>query len=233
MTNSEKFLNLFRNLEGYLKKLVNEPSYVSFRNLVIRASKINPAINEYANDLWELVELRNGIVHAPTNKTIAEVYDFVISLTEEIYKKIIKPPTAVEIASKPVYICQANDDLIIQVKLMKEKIFTHVPVYENNKFIGVLSETSIFNWFADLDKNNIPIQEIKVGDIKPVIDILNRPNEYFEFVKENKNAYFIKEWFTKAIKENKRLGAVFVTDDGTKDGKILGIITAWDLPRLK
>ena len=65
------------------------------------------------------------------------------------------------------------------------------------------------------------------------MDIKNRNNEYFEFVSANTNAFLIKKWFTEAVKNRKRLGAVFVTTNGQQDGKLLGIITAWDLPRIK
>ena len=39
--------------------------------------------------------------------------------------------------------------------------------------------------------------------------------------------------FEDAIYGKNRLGAVLITKNGTKDEKPLGIITAWDLPKLK
>ena len=73
MKNSKEFIKIFNALEHYLNKLVNKPCYLRFSELLEEASKINPAVREYANDLREFAELRNAIVHAPTGKIIAEV----------------------------------------------------------------------------------------------------------------------------------------------------------------
>jgi len=233
MTKSEKFLEKFKKLEKSLREMVNKPKYIPFWELVKEARKINPVVEEYQEDLRELAELRNGIVHTPKGKIIAEVSDFAIELIQEIYQKITKPPTAFEIASRPVYCCQLEDSLLSQLKVMREKIYTHVPVYNGEKFVGVLSENSIFNWYCDVGQKISISSKTKVKEIKPYLDIHNRENEYFEFVKKDENAYKIKKWFSQAIKKNKRLGAVFVTKDGTPKGEMLGIITAWDLPRIK
>jgi len=233
MSNTEEFLKIFNELEAYLRKLVNEPRYNPFKNLINEAKKKNPAVGEYANDLWEFAELRNGLVHAARDKILAEVNDTGLCLIKEISQKIKCPPTAFDIATKSVHVCQMDDHLLSEIKIMKEKIFTHVPVYEGNRFIGILSESSIFNWQCETTKENFISQDMKVRDIKKFLDINNRLNEYFEFVSKGTNAYLIKQWFTEAIKKNKRLGAVFVTENGKQDGKMLGIITAWDLPRIK
>lgn len=34
------------------------------------------------------------------------------------------------------------------------------------------------------------------------------------------------------VNQTKRLGAIFVTENGKREEKIIGIITSWDLPKL-
>ena len=233
MKNSKEFIKIFNALEHYLNKLVNKPCYLRFSELLEEASKINPAVREYANDLREFAELRNAIVHAPTGKIIAEVFSSTVEKFKKIYKRIKTPLKAYEIASRPVYCCDLDDSLSLQIKVMRRKTYTHVPVYHGDLFIGVLSESSIFNWLSDLTRLDLDFNKLKVKDIKKYLSIQNRPNEYFKFVSKHANAYLIKQWFNESIRENKRLGAVFVTQTGAKDEKILGIITAWDLPRIK
>jgi CBS domain-containing protein len=174
MSNSKKFLNIFNDLEIYIRKLVNKPSYVPFKDLVNAAAKINPAIEEYANDLWEFAELRNALIHSARGEIIAEVSDTAISLLKEVQKKIISPPTAFSVASKPVYACQINDSLLEKIRVMKEKLFTHVPVYDGNEFIGVLSESSIFNWQCEAAIGICITPDTKVGAIKKYLDINTR-----------------------------------------------------------
>ena len=233
MSNTSTFLKIYNGLEKYLSKLVNEPNYNSIPSLINKVKDKNPAVEEYANDLWELAELRNALVHNKKHEVLAEVTKRAVELIKKISSKIEHPPLAIEVASKPVYVCQASDFLLNELKIMKDKVYTHVPVYDNGKFIGILSESSIFNWQCEVNEAHINLKNMKVGDIKDFLDIKNRNNEYFEFVSENTNAFLIKKWFTEAVKNRKRLGAVFVTTNGQQDGKLLGIITAWDLPRIK
>ena len=233
MKNSKKFLKIFNALEQYLEKLANKPDHYQFKELVKYLSNINPVIKEYAHELREFAELRNAIVHEPKKKIIAEVYPYVVDEIKKIYKRITRPLKAYEVATKPVYCCDLNDFLLIHIREMRRKIYTHVSVYNGNQFVGVLSESSIFNWLSDLDRFDFDLEKIKVKDIQEYLNIENRPNEYFKFVSKNENAYLIKQWFKEAIGEKKRLGAVFVTETGQKDEKIIGIITSWDLPRIK
>jgi predicted transcriptional regulator len=232
MRNVNEFLQIFNKIEVYIRKLVNSPSYIPFSNLIEKSSQINPTIKEYANDLRELAELRNALVHEKRELIFAEVTDIAVDFSKKIYELIINPPLAIDIANKPVYCCSVNDNLLEQLKIMKENIYTHVPIYNGNNFIGILSESSIFNWLGDIKDFDRSLANMKIRDIEKYLDIYNRSNEYFEFVTKNENVYLIKQWFIEAIKNQKRLGAVFITEDGTQNGEILGIITAWDLPKI-
>ena len=166
MSNTSTFLKIYNGLEKYLSKLVNEPNYNSIPSLINKVKDKNPAVEEYANDLWELAELRNALVHNKKHEVLAEVTKRAVELIKKISSKIKHPPLAIEVASKPVYVCQAGDFLLNELKIMKDKVYTHVPVYDNGKFIGILSETSIFNWQCEVNEAHINLKNMKVGDIK-------------------------------------------------------------------
>lgn len=51
----------------------------------------------------------------------------------------------------------------------------------------------------------------------------------FKFVKRNTTIVEAKKIFANELKENKKIGMVFVTERGKKDEPILGIFTPWDL----
>jgi len=233
MKNSEEFRRVFNKIENYLNKLVNKPVYSRFSNLINLASEKNRAVKEYANDLMEFAELRNAIVHAKNEKIIAEVFKSTIRDLKKIYQQIKNPPLSCEIASKPVYTCQIKDSLLEQIKIMREKTYTHVPVYKNTDFRGVLSESALFSWLGDLGKIDTINKDIKVGDIQKYLNIEGRSNEYFKLIDKKTNIYKVKQLFEQNIEKNKRLGAVFITKSGKGNKKIIGIITAWDLPRIK
>ncbi|USN54253.1 MAG: CBS domain-containing protein [Candidatus Peribacteria bacterium] len=113
---------------------------------------------------------------------------------------------------------------------MKTYLNTHVPVYdENNVFVEMLSESTIAYWIAyQIDKHGkVRLDSVKVGDVP-----LENSNDFFVFVDKEKSIYDIEHLFATNFKEHKRLGAVFVTEHGTPNEPIEGILTAMDLPAL-
>lgn len=231
--NSQIFLDIFKRIENHLRKNLNAFSEDSVHKLIDEAAKTEPVIMEYKSYLHRCTDLRNSFSHNPPEELIMEASEGAVQKLQRICDKLLNPPTAYQISSKPVFKSQTDDFLFEIMKDMKKEIYTHVPIYEGDEFIGVLSESSVFNWLEESDFPNRTLENIKIGDIKKYLDIENRSNEYFEFVSQDTSAYIIKEWFAKAIKGNKRLGAVFVTENGKENEKLLGVITAWDLPRME
>ena len=57
----------------------------------------------------------------------------------------------------------------------------------------------------------------------------NHSSEYFDFIKRNEELASAQNLFNKSIKKDKKLVMLFVTENGKKNEKILGILTPWDL----
>lgn len=115
---------------------------------------------------------------------------------------------------------------------MKQKIYTHVPVY-NGKFKGVLSETTILEWLSDniSDGGCAYFEKKKVGDINPKY-LHSKINQY-KFTKETTSIFDIQKYFDEAIAKQERLGVIFITPNGDKNSRPTGVITAWDSPKIK
>ena len=224
--NAEILFSLFKQIEDYISNIVNENG--NFNELVSKACKIMPHIKEYGPELNDLSLIRTLIAHKNRDHLIL-IPEETINRAKEILNYIRNPPTVFDIFEKEVYFCNSNDLLIEVLRVMKEKTFTHVPVYSNKGFIGILSEASIANWLSDSKELNM--QNIKVKELNNFLN--NQPNEYFDFVNKNEDAYKIKERFLNEVKGHKRIGSIFITQNGKNDEKLLGVITAWDLPLLK
>ncbi len=234
MSNAQRFLAAFNKIEQHLKKLYGSDKHTDFFSLVRELSEHNNLIRTYKEDLREYAELRNAIVHLSMGKPIAEPYDDTVEHLQKIYESITKPPTAYQIASKQVKCCNIEDLIAEVVKEMTEKDYTYMPVYNGDKFVGVFSESSITKWLGEsAEKDGFLLEQTKIGHLKKYFDLPHDSFQGYQFVPKNTNVFNVQEKFLSFTVEQRRLAAIFVTENGRKPSKILGVITAWDLPKIK
>jgi hypothetical protein len=106
---------------------------------------------------------------------------------------------------------------------MKTNSYTHVPVYDpNNHFIGVLTESTIcYRLAMRINKQHKQFQQIRISDIT----LEKGPDDYL-FVSKNMNIFEVDKLFTAKKQHHRKLGAVFITNHGKEQEKILGLITS-------
>ena len=107
MNNSERFISAFNKIEKYLDDVIKAGDrFTSFSSSVKRAAEKNIIVRRYKDDLLEISELRNAIVHERTDPEylIAEPHDSVIELLElvRMYRILLRLMTKHSI-------CNLND----------------------------------------------------------------------------------------------------------------------------
>lgn len=226
------YLELFKKLEAKLKELAGNCGDTKFGDIVKKASDKNYYVKERRDILSDLYGLRNVLAHSDREKYISEINQLAFDEINDFLKNLEHPPKVNSVFSTEIYSVTTNDFLEDVLKKMKEKLFTHIPVYQDSKFIGVLTETSILDWLVD------NIHDGRAEFDKKTIAFINKrylncPTNRFRFISEKTSIFEVQELFEKAIKKEERLGVIFVTENGEKEEKITGIITAWDLPKIR
>lgn len=230
---TSKYLSCFKELEAALKRIASPVSdSVSFREILKKAKEKNPIIQYKEDIIWDLYALRNVFVHSDRDKYIANVNEIALQNIEDILQLIKNPPKVGNIFKREVYTISTNNITEIVLKEMQKNLYTHIPVYENDTFIGVLTETTILDWLVE------NIQEGRAQFYKQLIGKINRKylnssNNLHKFVSSKISIFDVLKIFEETIEQKKRLGAIFITKNGRKNEKIIGIITAWDLPKIK
>ncbi|NLC67536.1 MAG: CBS domain-containing protein [Clostridiaceae bacterium] len=238
-SNAEKFLAIYNELDTYMRRELNVDSWISHKDLIRRlAEKGNLLIKYNADDLMTFAELRNAIVHNPYKNQldpIAEPHSIILSRYENLRNKILKPPLALDtiaIKYKDIYKATLEENTLTVMETMSKKSFTHVPVIEDGKLIGVFSENTIFSFIVN-NRNVIIDDEFKIKDFIDFIPINNHCSECFLFRPRNITVIEIVEVFKNDLIGSKRIAAVFITNNGREDEKILGLITPWDVITVK
>jgi predicted transcriptional regulator len=229
MQNSERFLVAFNLIEKQLRTIIRKNYYISFYKAVEIASKTNAEVRSFREDLKEFSDLRNAIVHERTeaNFIIAEPHDTAVQKMEFIEKEISKPKKAIPLFQSEVTTFQANDTLEDLLKSIDENRFSQFPVYNDNEFVGLITEGGITRWLSHVrHKDVISFSEVMLQDIIAYEEVGNN----YRFVSRETNIYEIKEIFLQQFEEKQtKLNALLITQHGKPNEALLGIITAWDI----
>ena len=228
MENKEhKYLSAFKQLEIRLRRIaVVGSDAMQSKDIVEKAENKNPAVMAKRGVIWNLYGLRNVFAHADRDKYIADVNDLAFAEINKIIGLLDNPPKAIDVFKRDVFVACLNDDMGVVLRNMKDNLYTHIPVYDNGKFIGILSETTILEWL---------VENINEGGeayfAKQKVDNVNRKylhpkTNQCVFIKESTSIFEIDKMFEDTIYGQNRLGVILITKNGTKDENPLGIITA-------
>lgn len=142
----------------------------------------------------------------------------------------MRPKKAIDIAVRRefIYTTSLDANAIDVMAEMNEKTYTHVPVMEKDTMIGVFSENTVLAYLVH-HKDAIIMKDTKVSEFKEFIGLDSHKSEYFEFVPRNALLVEIETLFQEGLRERKRIAVVYITENGKRDEKLLGMITAWDV----
>ncbi|MFB6226405.1 MAG: CBS domain-containing protein [Candidatus Paceibacteria bacterium] len=231
MNKKEEFKDKFKIIEEYIYEITNSSQDEYFKNVLKEASKRREVIKNYKQEIEGYYNLRNVLSHKKElgEDMISGINNEIVENVTKIVKKIKEPPTAKEVFGKKVIETKLDENLLDVLDTMKDienGPYTHIPVRDNGRFVGVLSDASIANWLGS--GNNVEInKKTTISDIRDFITDL--PNERFDFVEDSDSAYKVKNKFSNYIKNERRLGVIYVTDGGDRDKPFVGVATAWDL----
>lgn len=226
----EVFIEKFQQLEKLLKQASGSSDEERLPSVLKKVADHNAYVSKNYSLILDLNSLRNVFAHQGRGKYIANINDFVLKKLLKLIKALENPPSVTSKFNQNVYQAKTTDFIASVMNMMREKVYTHVPVWENQEFVGVFSYTSFFEWLAERQNEGIK----SISFTKRFMDDINKkylnpPNVNFQFIGELKNLYEIPSIFEEATKKQERLDCLFITKNGKKGEKIKGIITSWDL----
>ena len=224
MTNAERFIMAYNEIDYSLRTIYGFKRNITFADMVRKAVTINSVVRKYEEVLIDYGRLRNSIVHKSNpDYVIAEPHVEVVEDFEKIAKLIKTPPTALEkVAKKPV-LCEKHTTPISElVRDFAERGFGNVPVYENNKLIGIVRPVHIVNYIHQrMDKN---LGECLRAPIKAALPGEDE-RQYFKVadktltIEKALNLFFV----------DRKLLAIIITERGSYNEMPLGIVTTGDI----
>lgn len=233
-----KLIDLFKELEEIIRKkcnvsgIITENTTLDFQ--IKELSKKNSVVRKYQDELMIIKQVRNINTHQRNDKygyVVCPNPDMNIKL-KTIIDEIKNPPTIYNsnicVKRQNMY-CRNIDDTIEEtIKVMIEKVYTHIPIFENDVLVGVFSENTLLD-IVNKETGILIGKDTTFRAFQDYLKIENHSSEEFKFISRNKNIYDIEDIFKDYFTRNKRLGCVYITENGKENEKILGMLTAWDI----
>lgn len=232
MNNIDKFLDLYRQLEK-IGRANYFPEVPEGSPIIARLTTI-PALREFKEDIEYCRVVRNFLVHTPRVRNVYPVIpsDDMIKILERCVSRVKSPIKAMDFAiRRENMFTAALDHKVVKVtNYMNSRGFTHVPIFHENKLLGVFSDNVIYSYICDrgtlhIDENTEFIEFINYLGLSYHI------NEYFAFMPSDSTLYEVSDLFNIDSKSMKKLAVVFFTDNGKSDGYIAGMMTPYSLLR--
>ncbi len=227
--NINLFLNLFKNLEMFLRvdnKEYNESTFfekLNESNNVLIKNKKNMDL------LKQAAKLRNILSH---NNDIAEPTINFLKNFDILVNKIINPKRAFDIMIKydQCLLAKPEDKILPIILKMKEGKNSSVPVVIDKKIIGIFNETSLFYAFIN-DKDEICVDLNHVKFNHHINNFKLDESIYFsyKFIPRDLSIFDCLQEFEIKPKNDMKLELLFVTEKGSSDESLLGLISIFDL----
>ena len=148
MTNGQKFLDFYNQLDQLLGKAINQSDYIPFREKLRELSSRNSIVRRYYEDLVLFGNLRNAIAHKTKGGSpIAEPIDGVVNLLERILEEFKDPKRVIPTFQFEIFTVTPKTPLIDLLQEMKTQNFSQAPILDiDGNVIEVISTNTISRW---------------------------------------------------------------------------------------
>ena len=221
----ERFEASYNAIDRLLRKTLARDRNATFVSLVA----------EFERDRWGWVDgeflrmaadLRNAIVHQKTepHQHVAVPTVPVVERIELVLQRLANPVRVMPKFAKPVARVSVGDSLAQVLRTIATQNFSQFPVYDGDRFKGLLTENGITRWMATHVASKFSLIELEDVKIREVLrQEESRPN--WRFVHRGMTIDEVRTFFA----SSELLEAVFVTESGKPTERPLGIVTRWDI----
>jgi CBS domain-containing protein len=231
---SARFISTYNRLDLYLRTELQADIRVSHGDLLRRKATKSNDFQKRLTELQRFAELRNSIVHwegwGEANTAIAEPHQAIVERYESMVERVLTPLRAdqIWIPRKRIFTATLADGALPVIRHMCKLVYTHVPILDGDKLIGIFSESTVLAFLAN---HECPIVEesTMLLEFAPFLTIEADRSERFAFVKPTAFVSEVVDLFQSYLQKKERLGAVLVTATGRPTGELMGLITAWDI----
>ena len=229
---ADQFLALYRRFEGLLERRYAGRDGVA--PSVVKEYLRDPDSEPMRTDIELCREIRNILSHNvnPDGTAVVEPSEEALRRLGAIIEHVRRPRLAIHCATPAdkILFAHPNDLAINVMRHMLKMGYSHVPVADRSGLVGVFSSESLMIHAAKKGLSEVR-DELRIGDMREAISFGDERSARFLFLRPDATLLNVRDAFQRRQERNHRLAVVFLTEDGTRSSKVLGMLTAWDAMR--
>lgn len=222
------FLAAFNDIETHLRITLDAKRSDSFWWMVDRAVDKHLLSRRQGEVLKDYGNLRNAISHGRYHdgEPIAEPHPVVVEDIEMLRGILMDPPVALSILQPTDVVSLTPSSAISEaLRVIRKQGYAQIPVYEDNKFVQLLTTNTISRWVArDLADNNT-LDARTIGDVLAMVDKVDEA----VFLARDTTAQEAVDALISPDKNGRLPYSAIVTETGNRNQRPLRIITSSDL----
>lgn len=231
MSEVREFLDLYNELERLLRSKYQYDDR-RYSSLIIRFEH-EPEGERFREKLELCRETRNLLSHNPLieGEELVTPSPRLTEVLREVIETIKDPPTAKKICTpvSALLLCTGREKAADVIRTMLEKGYSHVPILENGVLEGVFSAEALLSILGE-GSHTLGADSL-IGDFSEFLSPDSRRTVTYGFAAPDTPYYDLKNEFELGGPKKARVAAIFVTSNGAKNGKVIGMITPWDVIR--
>lgn len=227
-TNTEVFLDKYKQLEDTVRSVYNLSQNDSIAFYLEKQNQYKNFAEEirYCRDVRNLLAHKRKIKQEFAVEPSIYMIEFIDNIIEKVKHRIKCKNIFIDI--QHVFWQNIEGNVKSTMQIMRQKLYTHIPILQNGIVTGVFDENSIFNYLAE--EELICIEDsLTFKDIEKYLSISDREMEEFIFIDGNCYVDELEVQIERAFHQGKRIGLAFITEGGNEKHKLQGIITPWDI----
>lgn len=229
---AQEFLDLYKQMEALLDEKYGEAA--GRRGNAVTRFINEPAGREYRDELDLCREVRNLLTHNPDmdGQPVIEPAPALLQTLRDAIARLNAPPTAMQYATPvaELMVTNPNQKVYTVMESMERRGFSHIPIVVNGKFMGVFSVSTLFSYQLAYPERKLNIRDSVISDFSEFTAINDHTCERFLFLTSDHTYWDAQKAFERGNSvKHKRLAAIFITSDGKATGKLLGMLTPWDI----
>ena len=229
---AQEFLDLYKQMEALLDEKYGESA--GRRGSAVVRFINEPAGREYREELDLCREVRNLLTHNPDMDgcPVVEPAPALLRTLREAIRRLKAPQSALHYATpvEKLMIASPEQNVLPVMQAMEKRGFSHIPIVAVNQMLGVFSVSTVFSAQLTYPDRILDITQARISDFKEWTPIEKHTCERFMFMGPQHSYWEAQEAFEKSSRPSeKRLAAIFITKTGDARGRLLGMLTPWDV----
>lgn len=229
MSRADDFLEKYKTLEEQLSEKFNYDEKSGSPVMRFITDKEGKPFREKLNMCREV---RNFLSHHAEidGEPLVEPSEGMIRFLDEVNDYVCRPPLAISYSTLFADILKAGsrNKAITLMKKMQKQGFSHVPVIDNGVLTGVFSIGTFFSYALRHGMEALK-DDMLIEDFMELLPPDKHESERFVFLPRTATLFEAKNEFENRAGRSKRLAVIFITDNGSISGRILGMLTPWDV----